>query len=75
MKITANLQKVTLAAKNLEGTGPRASIELRTEDGGNGEIIVSSKFSSSHTKFGKCRTDQNLSSFLFSSPATARFDN
>ena len=34
MKITANPQKVTLAAKNLEGTGPRASIELRTEDGG-----------------------------------------
>ena len=24
---------VTLAARNLEGTGPRATIELRTEDG------------------------------------------
>ena len=31
---------MTLAAKNLEGTGPRASIELRTEDGG-GEILKS----------------------------------
>ena len=25
---------ITLAAKNLEGTGPEAVIELRTEDGG-----------------------------------------
>ena len=31
---------MTPAAKNLEGTGPRASIELRTEDGG-GEMIIS----------------------------------
>ena len=34
-----NLQKhtnylVTLAAKNLKGLGPNATIELRTEDGG-----------------------------------------
>ena len=35
-----NLQKhtnyvVTLAAKNLKGIGPNATIELRTEDGGD----------------------------------------
>ena len=66
---------LTVAAKNLEGLGPEASIQLRTEDGGIGDIIVSSKFPSSHTKFEKCRTDLNFSSFLFSSPATARFDN
>ena len=35
-----NLQKhtnyvITLAAKNLKGLGPNATIELRTEDGGN----------------------------------------
>ena len=29
---------VTVAAKNLEGLGPEASIQLRTEDGGAGQI-------------------------------------
>ena len=34
-RFSHNIIKVTLAAKNLEGKGPRASIELRTEDGGD----------------------------------------
>ena len=31
---------LTVAAKNLEGLGPEASIELRTEDGGIIEILL-----------------------------------
>ena len=66
---------VTVAARNLEGLGPEATIQLRTEDGGIGNVILSLKFSSYGTKFGRCRDDQNISPFIFSTAPTARFGN